>query len=93
MTVITAQVAEVWEAGGEEPRRLVWWCPGCACYHGVPLDRWRWDGDLERPTLSPSVVITAREHCHCWIRGGLIEYLGDCSHRLQSATVEMEPGP
>lgn len=40
---------------------LAWWCPGCQRAHHVNLREgsehpsWTWDGDVERPTLSPSV--------------------------------------
>lgn len=48
---------------------------------------WDWDGDLERPSLSPSVrhaSVKANGYCvHFFLRGGVIEPCGD-----QTATVE-----
>lgn len=37
-------------------------CPGCGCYHGVWTDRekspcWQFNGDVERPTVSPSILV------------------------------------
>ncbi len=45
-------------------RMLFHWCPACECAHGVRIDdgrptdrpKWTWDGDKERPTLSPSIL-------------------------------------
>jgi len=43
--------------------RLTWYCPGCKCSHGVPIPphakAWQWNGSLEAPTLSPSVLVTS----------------------------------
>lgn len=33
------------------------WCPGCEEVHLIP-DSWSFNGDLDRPTFSPSVKIT-----------------------------------
>jgi len=37
-------------------------CPGCGQQHSVNVDnperpRWTWNGDLARPTLSPSIMV------------------------------------
>lgn len=43
--------------------RLTWWCPGCDGPHQIatgdgPGPRWGWNGNAERPTFSPSVLVT-----------------------------------
>lgn len=40
----------------------LWWCPGCGCGHGIWVSpgqklRWDWNGSLECPTFSPSVLV------------------------------------
>ena len=44
--------------------RLYLWCPGCRDVHfvnGAPHpDGWTWNGDLERPTISPSILVRYR---------------------------------
>lgn len=42
--------------------RLYLWCPGCNELHYVYFgpDGWTWDGDLERPTISPSILMRGR---------------------------------
>ncbi len=85
-----------------EGRRLVFRCPGCKCSHGVPVDGsrgWSWNGDLEKPTLSPSILITygrdprpdRPQTCHSFVREGRIEYCGDCEHELAGKIVPLEP--
>lgn len=76
----------------------VWYhCPGCKHLHGVPSERWNWNGDTEMPTLWPSVrhFIPAGEWgpekttCHYFVLGGLIKYCGDCEHELAGKTMPM----
>lgn len=46
----------------------MFWCPGCKCGHGIWATRpnrggaqWQFNGNLERPTVSPSLLITCPE--------------------------------
>lgn len=46
-----------------EGGQLTWWCPGCDGAHTIqtgegPGPRWGWNGDAERPTFTPSVLVT-----------------------------------
>lgn len=60
---------------------------------------WEWDGNLEAPTVSPSILVrwthaeTGEHRCHSFLRGGRWEFLGDCTHELVGQTVEMKPLP
>jgi hypothetical protein len=43
--------------------RLTWWCPGCDGPHQIahgdgPGPRWGWNGSAEKPTFTPSVLVT-----------------------------------
>jgi hypothetical protein len=31
-------------------------CPGCKQSHSIPAARWNWNGDIDSPTLSPSLL-------------------------------------
>lgn len=47
-----------------EGERLTFECPGCGCLHGVPVDGsrgWSWNGDFERPTIRPSILVKGTE--------------------------------
>lgn len=43
-------------------RRVHFHCPGCDDVHGVTIEEgpvvWGWNGDLELPTFTPSVLVT-----------------------------------
>lgn len=88
------------ETGGTNgvPNYL-WWCPGCEYAHGIWVTpqgdkpRWDWNGSLEKPTFSPSVLCQGTYRCHTFVRGGVIEYLADCNHHLAGQKVPMVPMP
>ena len=47
-----------------EGGRLTFWCPGCNHAHGIahgagPGPRWTWNGDVNKPTFSPSIAVTS----------------------------------
>lgn len=73
-----------------------------------PGPRWRWDGNAASPTITPSILVefpatpdADEEHkewrqkrlCHSFIRGGRIQFLGDCTHALAGQTVPLPPLP
>lgn len=78
-------------------------CPGCGSYHGVWTTQknslgamWGFNQNLEKPTLTPSVLITIERGervpkvvCHSFIKDGNIEFLNDCTHHLAGKTVEL----
>ena len=80
---------------------FVFECPGCKCHHGVWTTNknnnsaiWQFNGDLEKPTVSPSILVTTtwkgeKKICHSFVRDGKIEFLSDCTHELAGQTVEL----
>lgn len=55
---------------------------------------WSFNGDLEKPTFSPSMLAQGTYagkpyRCHSFVRDGKIEYLSDCTHALAGKTVEL----
>lgn len=73
---------------------------GVAGVHAVPFEgagAWSFNGNLERPTLAPSLLLAytitgeARPQyvCHSFVRDGRIQYLGDCTHALAGQTVDL----
>jgi hypothetical protein len=72
--------------------------------HEVPFTGattvWQFDGNVERPTLSPSLLLTyeggepsRRFVCHTFVNGGRIQYLADCTHRFAGQTVDLPEFP
>lgn len=77
-------------------------CPACKCGHGFDTDRWVFNGDMVKPTLSAlpghtcSVMVQHRRQglqvvCHYHINDGMIEFCNDCSHDMRGKTVQLEP--
>jgi hypothetical protein len=60
--------------------------------------QWEWNGDLLLPTLNPS-ILTRSDYagvlfvCHSWLRNGVFEFLGDCTHQFANQRVSIGPLP
>ena len=76
-------------------------CPGCNENHLIPMwgDKpWDFNGDMEKPTLSPSLKHTftragETRTCHYFIKDGNIEYCGDTQNHLAGQTVPLPALP
>lgn len=79
---------------------LGYYCPGCKLTHIFRVSRglawngepvWTWNGDIDRPTFSPSMGCNmgTEIQCHSFVRDGKIEYLSDSRHELAGQTIEM----
>lgn len=87
--------------------RTCWmWCPGCDHAVAIPIvgvdgsqpdgPRWEWDGNVEAPTFSPSILQHPSGNiplCHSFIKAGRWEFLSDSTHDLAGQTVDMVPLP
>lgn len=88
------------------------WCPACDAPHVIWIERaghvWTWDGNVERPTIQPSVrCFTTYEEdgetvlpnggqrtlCHYFITAGSIDYCADCPHSLSGKRVPLPDFP
>lgn len=73
-------------------KTLLFFCPGCNRVHPFTVPRWNWNGSMDKPTFSPSLLcdgFTVERRCHSFVREGKIEYLSDCWHELKGKTVEI----
>jgi hypothetical protein len=84
---------------------LTFFCPGCQRRHminhgGGDGPQWAWNGDYERPTFVPSVLVTYSGAdagtngappgvCHSFVTNGQVQFLGDCTHPLVGQTVDL----
>lgn len=77
--------------GGEQYH---FFCPGCKHIHAVGKGIHEFNGDFEKPTFSPSVLITwggqPNWRCHSFVKDGMIQFLDDCSHELKNQTVPLQ---
>ena len=86
-------------AGADMGIVYVFYCPGCGYDHpihtgGDPLahPQWEFNGDLARPTISPSLMVNRDapgQVCHSFIADGRIQFLSDCWHPLAGQTMEI----
>ena len=65
---------------------------------GSKRPTWEWNGDLDRVTLSPSILTRHGGQdsdlvCHSFLRDGQWQFLSDCTHALANQTVPMVPLP
>ena len=95
-----------------------YWCQGCEEMHAVRVPGWTFDGNLDAPTFSPSVLVTCAHSvppvtpdnldewkrapwpqtkvtdvCHTFITGGMVQFLGDCTHALAGQTLPLPDLP
>jgi len=76
-------------------------CPGCGYAHGFYVERpgfagsvWNFDGNLEQPTVWPSILMSTSQSgvpyiCHSFITAGKIHFCADSTHILAGQTVEL----
>jgi Family of unknown function (DUF6527) len=87
---------------------LMFACPGCAeiggsGLHMLPVSgdangkpMWEWNGNLDAPTLSPSILTSKDEptrRCHSFLKAGVMEFLSDCAHSLAGQHVPLPDLP
>lgn len=98
---------------GVQYTSLMFVCPGCkaaghksyAGLHLLPVNSphidkpsWDWDGNLELPTLSPSILTRGGSLgkdgvCHSFLKAGVFEFLTDSTHPLSGQKVELPDLP
>lgn len=77
------------------------WCHGCESLHRFNVNapnaftgaRWSWNGDAEKPTFSPSLVVESGVRCHSFLRDGVWEFLSDCTHSIAGQRVPLPDLP
>lgn len=86
------------------------WCPGCAEMHVIYTEpypgragpTWSFDGNLDRPSFSPSIKTTwygggdgqeVVRVCHYFVTAGEIRFCGDSTHHLRGRTVPLPALP
>lgn len=57
-------------------------------------NNWSWNGDINKPTLKPSVLsvcphVDGEIRCHSFINDGKAQFLNDCSHEFAGRTLDL----
>lgn len=75
---------------------LFHWCPACDARHPIYLTPneeggvWTWDGNAERPTVKPSIMIRRQGLiCHYYITDGYVQFCDDSTHMFAGVSVEL----
>lgn len=56
----------------------------------VQTSSWHWNGDVDKPTLKPSVLNTRPGfRCHSFITDGIVDFLRDTTHELSGQKVPL----
>lgn len=72
-------------------------CPGCQVLHMIPTagkSAFRFNGDFEKPTISPSVLVQgflnkSKSICNFTVTDGNIYFLPNSTHDRADQTVEL----
>ncbi len=112
MSALSAKLRGSVDSNGR--RGLSYWCQGCESLHkvwvegGPPGSNWGWNGNVDRPTFTPSVLVTypanpdadeefkewrTERRCHTFITDGMVQFLGDCTHALAGQTLALPELP
>jgi len=87
--------------GPEKTPKLLWhladgkyifYCPGCKCHHWFTSPRWIFNGDYNKPSVTPNIITNpqdARQRCDLQIIEGRLRYLTDSFHYLSGISVDM----
>jgi hypothetical protein len=79
-----------------DEHKHVFFCPGCGFGHWFvdSPGQWTWNGDRDKPTISPSVLAWSDTfRCHSFVRDGRIQFLSDCTHSMKRQTVDLPEFP
>lgn len=75
---------------------FLFWCQGCKEPHSYQVPLWTWNGSMEAPTFTPSLLIfpyersvPPRKRCHLFVTDGKIQFCGDSQHVLAGKMVDM----
>lgn len=95
-----------WKSAQDGREGITFYCPGCGGPHSVTTagpGAWGYNGDPERPSLSPSVLVNygfraGDKRCHSYVglydaKPGEIMFLTDCTHHLAGRTVPLPEWP
>ena len=84
------------------------YCPACTRAHRFiveceedPSHRWDFDGNMEAPTFSPSLLVESgpmrpgerNQICHSYLQAGVWRFLNDSTHAMAGQKVPMVDFP
>ena len=90
-----SQTVKMLQIHGTDKSDPMIFCPGCKCGHLFETvnGRWKWNGSMEKPTFTPSMLVNKGfpNQCHSVVTDGMIAFQSDCFHELKNQTVPLQP--
>lgn len=102
-----SKLVTVTDSNGISYEVLMFVCPGCLMTEGLngtglhmlPVNSetvtpsWDWNGDLEAPTLFPSILNKEPFRCHSFLTDGVFRFLKDSKHKYVNQSIPMPDLP
>lgn len=78
--------------GSDDSPGVGYWCPGCKEAHIVWIGagegpRWGWNGNLDRPTFTPSILVRSGHFAPHWKQGDACW----CTYNAEDGEENVEP--
>jgi len=73
----------------------MFWCPACNRAHAFNPKIWTYNGDEDKPTVSPSILVHGTNNdgttlrCHSFVTDGKMHFTADCSHSLAGEVLKI----
>lgn len=109
MSIVIKHNTKLWERKGATVSYFLLWCPACGFGHVFEYPRWSFNGNLDKPTFTPSLRIFVRitkevddklidtgeirTVCHFNLVDGQLQYAGDNPHQFNSQIITMQDIP
>lgn len=94
---MSAEVCHRFESEGGEEVLMAVHCPACGFGHPFRIKgdgpTWTWNGDMVKPTFSPSMRCNGGtpQECHSHVVDGNIIFAQDCWHDKKGQTLPLPP--
>lgn len=77
------------------------WCQGCERGHYWPVPRWTYNGNPDKPTMTPSLRLfyvhpetkVERTICHIVVTDGMVHFCPDSDHQFKGQTLPLQQIP
>lgn len=96
-STVIKHTPKLWERRYADNSLWLFWCPGCGRGHVYQTPRWTFDGNVDYPTFSPSLLMFTTElgsnvrktECHLFVKAGMMAYCSDNPHTYNGQTMPM----
>jgi hypothetical protein len=67
-------------------------CPACRFGHLFSVDKWKFNGDEEYPTFTPTMAVKLENGyvCHSRVTKGMIHFLPESTHGMAGQCITLD---